>query len=134
MNDLVYKRIRFQSPQLRMPSALLLLLLGLSIPAVALVTSAGASPALNSIDITVQTTRPLPYQYALTAYNTSGFQVASFYGSYPEAAFGLPAGTYLITASAYYQQTYLCGPTPLAKDAANGTSSSLPIRCASPNA
>ena len=105
-----------------------MLLLCLSIPAVALVTSARASQSLNSVDVTIQTTRALPYQYSLTAYNTSGFQVANFYGSYPEAAFGLPSGTYLITASAYYQQNYVCNNLcPLETGAVNGNASAIAI-------
>ena len=110
----------------------MVLVLGLSIPAVALVTSAGASPALNSVDVTIQTTRALPYQYTLTAYNTSGYQVANFYGNYPEGAFGLPSGTYLITASVYYQQSYVCNLCPLEKGAVNGSASSIPIRYVPP--
>lgn len=104
-----------------------ILLLGLSIPAVAFVASAGASVSLNNVGVTIQTTRDLPFQYTLTAYNTSGYQVANFNGNYPQAAFGLPSGTYLITASAYYQQNYVCNMCPLEKGAMNGTSTSVPI-------
>lgn len=92
---------------------LIALLIALSIPAVALVVSSGATAALNSVQVTIQTTKDLPYQYTLAAYNTSGYQVANFEGSYPEAAFGLPSGTYLITASANYQQYNVCYLCPL---------------------
>jgi len=126
MTDYVNKLFRFKTSKLRTTSVLVALLLGLSIPAFALVVPAGASPALNSVNVSIQTSEALPFQYQLTAYNTSGFQVANFYGSYPEAAFGLPSGTYLITASAYYQQNYYCNPCPLVK-VANGTASSSPI-------
>jgi len=129
MTDLMNKRFQLKKTKLGTPSILLILLLGLSVPAVAFVTLAGASPGLNSVNVTIQTTNTLPYQYALTAYNTSGFQVASFYGSYPEAAFGLPSGTYLITASAYYQQSNVCNNyCPLEKGAVSGNASSIAIR------
>lgn len=101
-----------------------LLLLGLAIPSVALVTSAGAAVALNSVDVKITTTSDLPFQYTLIAYNTSGYQVASFYGNYPEAAFGLPSGTYLITAAAYYQN-YVCDRCLLDAKGANGTVTSI---------
>ena len=132
MKDLANKQFQLRTTKLGTSSIFLVLVLGLSIPAVALVTSAGASPALNSVDVTIQTTRALPYQYTLTAYNTSGYQVANFYGNYPEAAFGLPSGTYLITASVYYQQSYVCNLCPLEKGAVNGSASSIPIRYVPP--
>jgi hypothetical protein len=100
------------------------MLLGLSATMAVLVSSSSASGELYSVNVTVQTTESLPYQYTLTAYNTSGYQVANFYGNYPEAAFGLPQGTYLITASAYYQQENVCYPCPLG---AGVNSSAIPI-------
>jgi len=122
MSELMNERFQHKRTKPGTLSILLILLLGLSIPAVAFVASAGASQSLNRVDVTIQTAKPLPYQYSLTAYNTSGFQVADFYGNYPEASFGLPSGTYLITASAYYQQSYVCSNLcPLANGAANGT-------------
>ena len=132
MTDLANTHFQRRTTKLGTSSIFLVLLLGLSIPAVAFVTSAGASPALNSVDVNIQTTRALPYQYTLTAYNTSGYQVANFYGNYPEAAFGLPSGTYLITASAYYQQSNICNLCPLEKGAVNGSASSMPIRYVPP--
>ena len=105
-----------------------LLLIGAIIPA-ALVLSSGASVALNSVEVNIQTAKDLPYQYTLTAYNTSGYQVANFYGNYPEAGFGLPTGTYLITASAYYQQYNVCYLCPLEAGAnASASSVAIPIR------
>ncbi|MDG7008534.1 MAG: hypothetical protein JRN06_09885 [Nitrososphaerota archaeon] len=106
-----------------------LLLIGASVPAATLVASSGASAALNSVQVTIQTTEDLPYQYSLAAYNTSGYQVASFYGSYPEAGFGLPSGTYLITASAYYQQYDVCYLCPLEVGVnSSATSVAIPVR------
>ena len=110
-----------------------LLLIGASVPAAALVASSGASAALNSVQVTIQTTKDLPYQYALAAYNTSGYQVANFYGSYPEAGFGLPSGTYLITASAYYQQYDVCYLCPLEAGVnSSATSVAIPVRYSPP--
>ena len=127
MTDLMNRRFQLKKTKLSASSIFLILLLGVSIPAVAIVMS--ASQSLNRVDVTIQTTRALPYQYSLTAYNTSGFQVANFNGNYPEAAFGLPGGTYLITASAYYQQSYVCNNLcPLAKGAASTNASSIAIR------
>ena len=109
------------------------LLLGLSIPAAALVGTSGATVPLNSVQVAIQTAKDLPYQYTLTAYNTSGYQVANFYGSYPEAAFGLPSGTYLITASAHYQQYFPCYLCPLGAGVnASITSIATPIRYSPP--
>ena len=115
-----------------------LLLIGLSVPVAALVVTTGASPALNSVQVNIQTAKDLPYHYSLTAYNGSGDQVASFNGNYPEAGFGLPSGTYLITASAYYQQYNVCYLCPLEAGAnasaasvssvSGGSSVAIPIR------
>lgn len=96
------------------------LLLALLIPAAV----AMASAPLDTLQVTIQTPDNIAYQYTLTAYNTSGYQVASFSGAYPEAAFGLPAGTYLVTATAYSQRGYcLQCLMPLS---ANGTA--VPIK------
>jgi len=114
---------------LRASTVMAVLLLGLVIPAGALVASVGASVPLNSVQVTIQTSQDLPFQYTLTAYNTSGYQVAYFSGSFPEASFGVPAGTYLITALATSQQNY-CYPCPLGA-AVNG-SSSMPIKFVQP--
>ena len=102
-----------------------ILLLALLVPAVVVIASAEASTPLDTLQVTIQTTEDLPFQYTLTAYNTSGYQVANFGGNYPEAAFGLPSGTYLVTASAYSQQTY-CNLCPLAVNATSGTTA-IPV-------
>lgn len=102
----------------------LAIIIAISIPAAALVASSSASVSLNDIQVSIQTTQALPYQYTLAAYNSSGDQVANFYGNYPQASFGLPLGAYLITASAYYQQSYGCGLCPLAAGA-NGTATPI---------
>jgi len=110
-----------------------ILLLTLSVVAVASATPAGRASSLNLVDVSIQTSKDLQFQYTLTAYNTSGYQVGSYNGNFPEAAFGLPAGTYLITAEAYYQGNNGCTccayACPMIKSA-NG--SALPIILASP--
>lgn len=105
-----------------------ILLLGLSVLAVALANPAGAAASLDLVDVTIQTTQSLPYQYTLTAYNTSGYQVANYNGNFPEAGLALPSGTYLITASADYQQGYDCTYCPLMAKSGNGSTSAMPIR------
>jgi len=112
-----------------------ILLLGLSIIALTSIASPGKAAGLNLVDVTIQTTQSYPYQYTLTVYNTTGNQVANFYGNFPEAAFALPAGTYLITASAYYQQSYYCNVCIYAKSPANanGSAIAMPIRYIPPS-
>jgi hypothetical protein len=130
-------RLPGTSVKLGASTLMTILLLGLALPAAAFVASAGASAPLDTLQVTVQTTENLPFTYSLTAYNTSGYQVAYFSGNYGEAAFGLPSGTYLITASAYSQQGY-CYPCPLGAGVnntatpaeANGTA--IPIRFETP--
>jgi len=120
-------RLPNRIPKLGASTAMTILLLSLVIPAAALVTAARPSASLDSLQVTVQTAANLPFQYSLTAYNTSGYQVASFTGNYPEAAFGLPDGAYLVTASAYYQQNYVCGVCALPAKSPSGATAT-PIR------
>ncbi len=70
--------------------------------------SASAAPALDLVQVGLQPSLSLPYQYTVTAYNSSGNQVASYQSAYPGVALQLPTGTYLVTASAYYQNSTLC--------------------------
>ena len=101
----------------------LLLLLSLAISAIPAFPPSAASTQtpLNLVTVNIQTSANLPFQYSLTAYNTSGYQVGSYYGSYQKAAFGLPSGTYLVTAIASYQQSYACSPClPLVSSSGSG--------------
>lgn len=123
MSDISIRRISSRRPTASAFAAFLLL--GLAIPLAALVVSSGAAANLNSVQVTIQTSEALPYQYTLAAYNTTGYQVASFNGNYPEAGFGLPSGTYLITASAYYQES---SPCYLCAQPAGANGSLTPIR------
>ena len=88
-----------------------LALLGVAVFLVSMIAvsdQASAAPALNLVQVGLQTSLSYPYQYSLTAYNTSGYQVASYESSFPGAALQLPSGTYLLTASAYYQNSTIC--------------------------
>ena len=73
-----------------------------------MMNQAAAAPTLDLVQVGLQTSMSYPCQYTLAAYNTSGYQVASYQSGYPGAAFQLPAGTYLLTASAYYQNSTSC--------------------------
>ena len=108
-----------------------ILLLGFSILAFTSFASPGRAAGLDLVDVTIQTSQSLPYQYTLTVYNTSGYQVGNFYGNFPEAAFALPAGTYLITASANFQPNY-CDYCMYSKSV-NGAAIGLPIRYMPPS-
>ncbi len=67
-----------------------------------------AAPAMNLVQVSLQSAQNLPFQYTFTAYNSSGYQAASYQSSYPAAGFQVPSGTYLVTASAFYQNSTLC--------------------------
>jgi hypothetical protein len=59
--------------------------------------NASGSIKLDNIQVSIQTSQDLPYSYTLTAYNTSGFQVAYYQSNFAAAALELPDGTYLFT-------------------------------------
>ena len=94
-------------------------------------SQASAAPALDLIQVGLQTSMSYPYQYTLTAYNTSGYQVANYQSGYPGAAIQLPSGTYLLTASAYYQNNTSClecvYPASTGSSTATGSSSGVAI-------
>jgi hypothetical protein len=64
--------------------------------------SASATTSFDNVQVFIQTSQDLPYYYTLTAYNTSGFQVASYQSNFAAAALELPGGTYLFTVQASY--------------------------------
>jgi len=85
--------------------------------------------SFNAVQIFVNTSNDLQYNYLLSAYNLTGSQVATYQSSFPAAAFELPAGSYLFTVSALrngYPPCPLCAQpgveVPQAKG--NGSSSS----------
>lgn len=77
----------------------------------AAVVPARAAPAFNNVQVFVETSSDLPYSYAFSAYNESGYLVGSYQTPFAAASFQLPSGNYLITVSAIYQvysPCYLC--------------------------
>ncbi len=89
-----------------------------------------SSAKFNDVQVSVQTAQDLPYTYAVTAYNTSGIQVASYQSSYPAAAFELPDGTYLITVQATYGPVFY--PCVGCASSANSTTGNSTVSTAAP--
>lgn len=65
-----------------------------------LVPAHATSTTLNNVQVFVQTTNADISSYSLTAYNSSGYQVASSTNTYAGFGLELPSGTYLITVTA----------------------------------
>jgi len=72
--------------------------------------SASASTKFDTVQVFIQTSQDLPYSYTVTAYNTSGIQVAYYQSNFAAAALELPNGTYLFTVSASYSPPALSAP------------------------
>ncbi len=75
----------------------------LSLAAVAfysLPTSREAS--YSNVAINIQTQENLPYSFTVSVFNTTGYLLASYQSQFPAAAFQLPDGQYIFTATAYY--------------------------------
>ena len=71
----------------------------------------------NNVQIFIQTASNLPDHFTVSAYNMSGYMVASTQSQYPAAAFELPAGEYIFTATAESQDYYVYGySTPVVSD------------------
>ena len=71
-----------------------------------LAVSASASAKFDNVQVFIQPSQSLPYSYTLTAYNTSGIQVAYYQSNFAAAALELPDGTYLFTVQASYSSPY----------------------------
>lgn len=56
----------------------------------------------SNVRITIQTQNNLPYSFTVSAFNTSGYLLASCQTQYPAASFELPDGQYIFTATTYY--------------------------------
>ncbi len=68
-------------------------------PGLSAATSSGGG--YNMVQVSIQPTGNFSAtSYTLTAYNSSGAAVASYQGNYPQVAFALPSGTYLLVAVA----------------------------------
>lgn len=97
-------------------SILLLLVLGLAVLAVPALPPVQGSSKLVSVIVSAQTAESVNGTYIFSAYNSSGFLVASVQTVYPEAAFVLPSASYLFTASVMeqVQKCYQVGFGPTA--------------------
>ncbi|MGD0318555.1 MAG: hypothetical protein ABSB56_02515 [Nitrososphaerales archaeon] len=83
--------------------------------------------SFNDVQIFVNTSANLQYNYFLSAYNLTGSQVATYQSSFPAAAFELPAGSYLFTVSALregYPSCPMCAEPGVEAGQANGGASS----------
>ncbi len=85
-------------------------LLLLSSGGVAFAKSAPSSVSYNSVQINVQTTNSLNGTYYATAYNSSGYMIATSQSRYPSFAFELPSSTYLLTVTALQEGVSRCYP------------------------
>ena len=56
----------------------------------------------SNVRITIQTQNNLPYSFTVSAFNMSGYLLASCQTQYAAASFELPDGQYVFTATAYY--------------------------------
>lgn len=89
----------------------------------------GSTTSFNNVQVFVATSAQLPYSYMFSAYNLTGSLVASYQGSYPAAAFELPAGDYLFTVSAVhdtYTPCNVCAYPLKGVTTSSGTVSTLP--------
>ena len=125
-------------------AALLSVLLAAGVLAVIIPLSAGladahAASSFDNVQISIQTSSNLPDSFTVSAYNMTGGLVASYQSQYPAAAFELPSGAYIFTASATRQQTVdypmiLANGTATANVTNGGAVISPPIKCCTPPA
>jgi len=62
----------------------------------------------KNVEVSIQTSSNLSDYFTVSAFNMSGYMVASYQSQYPAASFELPNGEYIFTvlASQYYQNYY----------------------------
>ena len=106
-----------------------LLVGGLGSAALVPAHAASNAAALNNVQIFVQTTNGNMTSYSLTAYNSSGYQVASSTSNYAGFGLELPSGTYLMTVTAsqygsYYPIVYASGVASASSSGPSNASSS----------
>jgi hypothetical protein len=90
-------------------------ILGLTIFGLSSLSYASAA-SYNNVQVFVQTKSSLPDYFIVSAFNMSGYMVASSQSYYPAASFELPNGQYIFAATAeqqYYSTTYYYPPTPV---------------------
>jgi hypothetical protein len=84
-----------------------------SVAGAGLVAQSASGAQLDNVQVFVQTANSANYEYYLTVYNATGSLVATTQSSIPGGGFELPAGSYLITASAYEYPYYYCYDCPV---------------------
>lgn len=77
---------------------------------VAFAKTAPPAVSYNSVQINVQTTNSLNATYIATAYNSSGYMIATSQSRYPTFAFVLPSSTYLFAVTALQESVSRCYP------------------------
>jgi hypothetical protein len=91
-----------------------------------------SADSFNDVQIFVTTSAPQAYNFQFAAYNLTGSLVASAQTSYSAAAFELPSGEYLFTASATNIGNHIGFACPLAEggtsQAAGTASASTPTK------
>jgi hypothetical protein len=122
---------------LLLAAALLAVLVPLSTDLATAHAATGQS-SFDNVQIAIQTSSSLPDSYSVSAYNTTGGLVASYQSQYPAAAFELPRGAYIFTATATQQRTVYY-PVALANATATAQASSgvvvgPMIKCCTPPA
>jgi hypothetical protein len=68
--------------------------------------AAAATPELYNVQVSVQTTSPLPDYFVISAYNSSGALLTTSQSQYPAGSLEVPAGSYFFTATAIVQSSY----------------------------
>ena len=103
-----------------------------------------AAASFNNVQVFANISPSQSYNFNFAAYNFSGSLIASYQGPFPAAAFELPAGGYLLTASAThfepfpYAKGYACPvegvatPAPVPSTKSSGAAA-MPIACYPPS-
>lgn len=103
-------------------------ILGLTIFGLGSLPYASAA-SFNNVQIFIQTESSLPDYFMVSAYNMSGFMVASSQSYYPAASFELPNGQYIFTVTAqqqyYYSTPYSATPVKAEYSNSSGTITSI---------
>jgi hypothetical protein len=89
----------------------LVLILGLAVLALGSLPLTGAA-SYDNVQIYIQTASDLPDYFTVSAFNMSGYLLASCQTQYPAASFELPDGQYIFTATAYYGAIQGSGVVP----------------------
>jgi hypothetical protein len=98
--------------------------------------AATATGSFDNVQVTIQTSSSLPDSYSVSAYNMTGGLVASYQSQYPAAAFELPSGAYIFTATATIPEAVIFPPIAVSSTAtaegSSGASAGPMIKCCAP--